>query len=166
MFRKIAAVLASVLALALTAGCATNGGSTTPTVPTQAQITTFAAAAQTKIAAACTAFQPTLTSVSALLATDATLAAVSSGVGLACAANSTLNTTSVSSLINTTIPTAIADVNASSMGNKNAVVAGLMLLQSAMSVALAEYNLSVATGTAVSLTSAVSPKVSVKLVTQ
>ena len=52
------------------------------------------------------------------------------------------------------------------MGNKNAVVAGLMLLQSAMSVALAEYNLSVATGTAVSLTSAVSPKVSVKLVTQ
>jgi hypothetical protein len=162
MFRKFAAVLASVVALAVSAGCATNG-STTPTAPTQAQITAFAAAAQVKVQAACTAFAPTLSSVAVL---DPALTAVSTGVNLACAANSALNTTSVSNLINTSIPTAIADVNASSMGNKAAVAAGLMLLQSALSVALAEYNLSVATGTTVSLTSAVAPKVSVKLVTQ
>lgn len=159
-----AVYIAALAAVCVCFSACTSTGGTVPTAPTQAQITAFAATAQAKIAAACTAFDPTLTSVSTLLSADPTLAAVSSGVSLACAANSTLNTSSVSSLINSTIPTAITDVNGSSMGNKTAVTAGLMLLQSALSVALAEYNLSVATGTPVSLTSAVSPKVSVKLV--
>jgi uncharacterized membrane protein YkvI len=162
MFKSLCLAAALVTSIALT-GCAASGGAT-PAAPTQAQIAAFAAATQTKIAASCTAFQPTLSSVAAILVTVPAVAAVSDGVGLACAANSTLNTTNLSSLINTSLPTAITDVNNSSLPNKTVIVAGLMVLQSSLSVALAEYNLSVATGTSVSLSSAVAPTVSVKLV--
>ncbi|QGZ66247.1 hypothetical protein [Paraburkholderia acidisoli] len=156
---------AGVAALTFFAGCANTGSTTTGDV-TQAQITQFAATAQAKIAAACTVFQPTLNSVSLVLNTIPALGTVTSDVALACAANSALNTTTVSDLINTALPAAIADVNSSSLSAKNGIVAALMVLQSSLSVALAEYNLSVATGTPTSLSSAVAPHVSVKLVSK
>lgn len=164
MFRKFVAVLACLAMSVFFAGCASTGGTSPVVAPTQAQILAFAAAAQTKVNAACTVFQPTMTSLATIFVTVPAVAAVSDGVNLACAANATFNTTTVADMINTSLPTAIADVNSSSLPNKNVIVAGLMLLQSSLSVALAEYNLSISTGTAVSLTSATAPKVSIKLV--
>ena len=161
MFKKLCLAAGLIVSIAF-AGCASTGG-TTPNVPTQAQIAAFAAAAQAKISIACTAFQPTLDSLATILVSVPQVAAVSDGVGLACAANTALNTTNISTLINTSLPTAITDVNNSSLSNKTVIVAGLMVLQSSLSIALAEYNLSVSNGTAVSLTSAAAPNLSVKL---
>jgi uncharacterized membrane protein (GlpM family) len=163
MFKKLclAAALATSIAFA---GCVSTGGAT-PAVPTQAQIAAFAAAAQTKIALACTLAKPQLATVAALVPTVPTLAVISTDVGMACAASASLNTATVSDLINSAIPAAITGIAGSSLSaaDQTVVKDALAAFGASLSVALAEYNLSVANGTAVSLTSVTAPKLSVKL---
>lgn len=139
------------------AGCASTGGAST--APTQAQIAAFAANAQAKVALACTIAKPELTTAAALVPTVPTLAVISSDVGMACAASASLNTATVSDLINSAIPAAITGIAGSSLSaaDQTTIKAGLAVFQGALSIALAEYNLSVSTGTQAALLPTSSP---------
>jgi hypothetical protein len=132
--KKFAVVLASVVALALSAGCSTAQ---------QASAQQVLAKLQSDVQGGCTVFQATEPSVAIFIAADPTANAVITGVNLACTANAAINVASVSTLVSTSIPAAIAAVNASTVipaDQKPVVIGALTALNIALSTALVVYN--------------------------
>lgn len=134
MFKKLAVVLAGVVALAFTAGCSTAQ---------QATAQQIAAKLQVDVAGACTVFQATEPGVQIFIAADPTVNQVVTGVNLVCVANSSINVASISALVSTSIPAAITAVNNSTVipaAQKPAIVGALTALNIALSTALVVYN--------------------------
>jgi hypothetical protein len=132
--KKFAAVLAGVVALALSAGCSTAQ---------QANAQQVLAKLQSDVQGGCTVFQATEPSVAIFIAADPTANAVITGVNLACTANAAINVASVSTLVSTSIPAAIAAVNASTVipaDQKPVIIGALTALNIALSTALVVYN--------------------------
>jgi hypothetical protein len=136
--KKIIAAIAAVSACLLFAGCAATGAPTAPAVTlTPLQI---AALVQAKVTAACNVLTPTIQPLAPLLASKPGFSAFNTDLGNTCAANATLNVTSLTSLINTSIAAAQAQVpNISSLSDtdKLLIVAGLGVFKGALENALA-----------------------------
>jgi hypothetical protein len=136
--KKIIAAIAAVSACLLFAGCAATGATTAPAVTlTPLQI---AALVQAKVTAACNILTPTIQPLAPLLTSQPGFAAFNKDLGNTCTANATLNVTSLTSLINTSIAAAQAQVpNISSLSDtdKLLIVAGLGVFKGALENALA-----------------------------
>lgn len=143
MKRSIMLLAAGFVALAL-AAC--NGTATTNTALQNI------AAAQAKISNACEVFGPTLKSLqtmdaSATPAEQTLVNALVSDSGKLCVANASLDATTLSSLVNTSIPQAITAVGEiPALASKaQGIQFALLAFQTAISAALAQYNSAVPT---------------------
>lgn len=130
MFKKLAVVLAGAIAFAF-AGCA--------------QVPQAASDVQAQVAKACAIVQPTLLSVQAMTAADPAqqviLGKLVADNAAVCAANASLDASTVTALINTSIPAAIQVVGLLPIDDaaKVSVQIGLIAFQTALSAALAQY---------------------------
>jgi hypothetical protein len=139
MIRRFSMLLAA--GCALLALCACNG-----TVPANTALQNIAAA-QAKIANACEVFGPTLKSLqtmdaSATPAEQTLVNALVTDSGKLCAANAALDASTLSSLVNTSIPqaiTAVGEIPALS-SKAQGIQFALLAFQTAISAALAQYN--------------------------
>ena len=112
---------------------------------------------QTDVSNGCLIVQPTLVSVQTL---DPDLAPFVVANGAFCAANSTINVTSIQAMVNTSIPAAEALVNSSPLiptDKKPVVVGALTAFQIALSTALVIYSQSAPPAVAAPVTPAASP---------
>lgn len=133
--------------LLLAAGLATPIAFAACTTAQQQTVTTNATAFQTRVAQACAVVQPELSSFAALasggnvlLASQASvLTALAKDNAAVCQAAAGVDTASVQSLVNTSIPAALAIVNDLPLDAQTrlAVQAGLIVFQTALSTALA-----------------------------
>ncbi|WP_145956366.1 hypothetical protein [Burkholderia pseudomallei] len=133
--------------LLLAAGLATPIAFAACTTAQQQTATTIATTFQTRVEQACAVVQPELNSLAALASNGNTLLAPQASALSALATDSTavcqtatnVDTTSVQSLINTSIPAALAIANDLPLDDQArlAVQAGLIAFQAALSVALA-----------------------------
>ncbi|SOE82093.1 hypothetical protein SAMN05446927_5404 [Caballeronia arationis] len=127
--------VASIVALVL-AAC----GSVSVQSPTQ-----IASAVQSQVVKACAVVQPTLLSVQAMTVADssqqAVLAQLVKDNAAVCSGGATIDTTTVASLINTSIPAAIQVVTLLPIdpAAKTGVQIGLIAFQTALSAAVAQY---------------------------
>lgn len=141
-----AALAAGIVALAF-AGCAA----------TTAVATNF----QAQVAKACLVVQPTLLSVQALTVSDPAqqliLGQVVKDNAALCAANASVDPSTVSNLVNTSIPAAVQVVGLLPLDDaaKTSVQIGLMAFQVALSAALAQFG--TATAPAIAPTPASAP---------
>lgn len=100
---------------------------------------------QAQVAKACAVVQPTLLSVQAMTASDPVqqliLGQVVKDNSALCAANASLDPSTVSSLVNTSIPAAVQVVGSLPIDGaaKTSVQIGLMAFQVALSAALAQF---------------------------
>jgi hypothetical protein len=129
------------LSMLLAAGFATLVLVACGAVPTQT-----AAAVQVQIGKACAVAVPTLADLQAMQApststTPTAIDKMASDTQFVCAASATVDTTSLSDLVQTAIPAAIQVVTASSLpqDKKTAIQIGLLAFQTALSAALAQY---------------------------
>ncbi|SAL25477.1 hypothetical protein [Caballeronia telluris] len=133
--KRFSMLLAAGL-VALVAGCA----STATQSPAQ-----IAAAVQVQVAKACAVVQPTLLSVQAVTVADAPQQAILAQLikdnAAICSGGGTIDTTTVASLINTSIPAALQVVTLLPLdpAAKTGVQIGLIAFRTALSAALAPY---------------------------
>lgn len=102
-----------------------------------------AAKLQADVTGACTVFTATEPGLQVFLAADPTVNTVVTGVNLFCAANASINVASLNTLVSTSIPAAIAAVNASTVipaAQKPVIVGVLTALNLALSTALVVYD--------------------------
>ncbi|NYH21367.1 hypothetical protein [Paraburkholderia bryophila] len=110
-----------------------------------AETVTVATDFQTQVAKACAVVQPTLLSVQAMTVSDPAqqliLGEVVKDNAALCAANASINPTSVSNLVNTSIPAAVQVVGLLPIDSaaKTSAQIGLMAFQVALSAALAQF---------------------------
>ncbi|WP_234744908.1 hypothetical protein [Burkholderia sp. WTPI3] len=133
--------------LLLAAGLVTPIAFGACTTAQQQQATTVATTFQTRVQQACAVVQPELNSLAALASNGNTLLAsqVSALAALAadstavCQATTSVDTASMQSLINTSIPAALTIVNDLQLDDQTrlTVQAGLIVFQTALSAALA-----------------------------
>ncbi|MEX3787297.1 hypothetical protein [Paraburkholderia sp. BR14374] len=133
--------------LLLAAGLATPIAFVACTTAQQQPATTIATTFQTRVEQACAVVQPELNSLAALASDGNTLlapqasalAALATDSTAVCQATTSVDTASVQSLINTSIPAALAIANDLPLDDQArlAVQAGLIAFQAALSVALA-----------------------------
>ncbi|KVG31463.1 hypothetical protein [Burkholderia diffusa] len=133
--------------LLLAAGLATPIAFAACTIAQKQTATTIATTFQTRVEQACAVVQPELNSLAALASNGNTLLAPQASALAALATDSTavcdtatnVDTASVQSLINTSIPAALAIANDLPLDDQArlTVQAGLIVFQTALSVALA-----------------------------
>lgn len=127
---------AGFAALAILAGCSTAQ---------QADVAQKAQFLQTQVTKACSVVQPTLLSIKAMEVADPAQEAVFSTLadlnGKVCVAGAAVDPSSVSTLINTSIPAALQVVALVPMdpATKMGVQVGLIAFQTALSAALVQY---------------------------
>jgi len=130
-----------LLAAGIAACIAFSGCSTTQ----QADVAQKAQFLQTQVAKACAVVQPTLLSVKAMEVADptqeATVAALADLNGKVCVAGAAVDPSSVSTLINTSIPAALQVISLVPMdpATKMGVQIGLIAFQTALSAAMVQY---------------------------
>jgi hypothetical protein len=106
---------------------------------------TVAADFQTQVAKACSVVQPTLLSMQAMTVSDPVQQVILGQVvrdnAALCAANASVDPSTVSNLVNTSIPAAVQVVGLLPIdsGMRTSVQIGLMAFQVALSAALAQY---------------------------
>jgi len=100
-----------------------------------------AASAQAKVAKACTVFQPVAVDAAALYNLDPKVDAAIAAVNGLCAANAAVDPTSLQTIVNSTIPAAIAALKTLPItaAQQTQVGNGLMLVNVALAAALAAY---------------------------
>jgi hypothetical protein len=133
---KMLRIAAGSVLLALCAACSTTQ---------QADVAQKAQFLQTQVAKACSIVQPTLLSVKAMEVADPAQEAVFMTLadlnGKACEAGATIDPSTVSALVNTSIPAALQVVALVPMdpATKMGVQVGLIAFQTALSAALVQY---------------------------
>lgn len=136
MFKRMLLIAAGLLLSACFAACSTTQ---------QADVAQKAQFLQTQVAKACSVVQPTLLSIKAMEVADPAQEAVFTTLadlnGKVCAAGATIDPSSVSALVNTTIPAALQVVALVPMdpATKMGVQVGLIAFQTALSAALVQY---------------------------
>lgn len=137
----IAAGLALAACFAIFAGCSTTQ---------QTDIAHKAQFLEQQVAKACSVVQPTLLSVKAMEVADPAQEAVFTTLadlnGKVCSAGSAIDPTSITTLVNTSIPAALQVVSLVPMdpATKMGVQVGLIAFQTALSAALVQYGPAVA----------------------
>lgn len=136
MKRMLLSAAGILLSVCLIAGCSTAQ---------QADVAQKAQFLHAQVAKACSVVQPTLLSIKAMEVADpaqeAAFTALADLNGKVCAAGATVDPSSISALVNTSIPAALQVVALVPMdpATKTGVQIGLIAFQTALSAALVQY---------------------------